>query len=306
VSVCVPTYNHVDYVSDCLNGILCQETTFAFEILVRDDASQDGTQEVLKHFQSLYPDIIQLTLNEHNEFPGKRPLAALMAVASAEFIALCEGDDYWIREDKLERQATLLLADQGRSAVAHSVATLRSNELEVPSSEGGRWEFVRGDMQAIAHLQTVSLMFRHLKLSHEDLNKGFYGDVILKSQLCSRGSILIENNYCASVYRVHSGGLFSSLDPREADRKGLISHFAAAQLLAERGDRQGAADLFALSVRESAEWFQRNYGVDIVGKTRGQLGTKFRLFNRLRSKWRTSPIARRWYFRLKGRSDPRL
>lgn len=300
VTVCVPTFNHEPYVTDCLFGLLSQKTDFPFEILIRDDASSDGTTAVLRRFQSQYPEIVKLMLNKFNEFPNRRPLADLVAQASTDFIAVCEGDDYWIRTDKLQRQVQLLLADNARSVVAHSAANLKSDGIHLPPRQRARREFAQGDMRAIPHMPTLTLMFRRFDLKHEDLNRASFGDIILKSQLCSRGTTLIESEYCAAVYRVHNSGMYNSLSLSEAEQKTLSSRLAASQLLAEQGHRKASSQLFSLAVKDGAKWFQREYGVDLTWKLRRTLNISFSVSNQLRSKWRTSPIAERCYSQLRS------
>jgi len=60
VSVCVQTYQHANYIKDCLDGILMQKTNFSFEILLGEDASTDGTREICKGYAQKYPDKIRL------------------------------------------------------------------------------------------------------------------------------------------------------------------------------------------------------------------------------------------------------
>ena len=75
VSICCSTFNHVKYVEDAIRGFLAQETTFAFEIIIRDDASTDGTIDIVQDYTQRYPDIIRPLFNTENRFDlSERPI----------------------------------------------------------------------------------------------------------------------------------------------------------------------------------------------------------------------------------------
>lgn len=105
VSILCITYNHVEYLIECLNGCLMQETTFPVEIIVHDDASIDGTRNIIEKYTKEYPGIIKACLQEKNQYSlRKKPSILAFAHARGEFIALCDGDDFWIDHEKLEFQ----------------------------------------------------------------------------------------------------------------------------------------------------------------------------------------------------------
>lgn len=107
VSVLVATYNQRDYIKDCLNGILSQKTTFGFEVLVNDDCSTDGTTEILQEYEKKYPNLVKPVYQEENQYSKGtvRMLDDLLVpLAQGKYIAICEGDDYWINDNKLQMQ----------------------------------------------------------------------------------------------------------------------------------------------------------------------------------------------------------
>ena len=115
VSICVQTYQHVDFIKDCLDGILKQETSFPFEILLGEDASTDGTREICLEYAEKYPDKIRLFLHhrENNIKINGKPTGRFiflynMFSARGKYIALCEGDDYWTDPLKLQKQVGFL------------------------------------------------------------------------------------------------------------------------------------------------------------------------------------------------------
>ncbi len=122
VSVVCTAYNHAPYIRDALEGFLAQRTDFPVEILVNDDASTDGTAAILREYAARYPARIRVFCQEKNLYAqGLSPYdAALYPAARGDYIALCEGDDYWTDPEKLQRQADFLDAHPDYSACVHN------------------------------------------------------------------------------------------------------------------------------------------------------------------------------------------
>ena len=110
VSISCITYNHVEYIKNALDGFLMQKTTFSFEILIHDDASTDGTTEIVKDYEARYPDVIKPVYESENQWCKGRRGSAIFNFprAKGKYIALCEGDDYWIDPFKLQKQVDFL------------------------------------------------------------------------------------------------------------------------------------------------------------------------------------------------------
>lgn len=111
VSVSLLVYNQRDVVGRAIESILAQETTFPFEIVIGDDCSDDGTQEVLRAYQARYPDIIQLILHPRRyrgEVAGRTNNMTNLAACRGRYTALLDGDDYWLGTDKLQSQYDIL------------------------------------------------------------------------------------------------------------------------------------------------------------------------------------------------------
>ena len=107
VSVIVITYNHEKYIRKALDSILMQKVDFKYEILVGDDASIDSTPEIIREYKEKYPEYFNISLREKN-LGGTRNSYELMMMAKGDYIANLEGDDYWIDENKLQKQVDFL------------------------------------------------------------------------------------------------------------------------------------------------------------------------------------------------------
>lgn len=116
VSVSVATYQHKNYIRQCLDGILMQKTDFPFEVIIGEDGSVDGTQEICMEYAEKYPDKIRLfirdrALSQFKDADGtvKRFNGIWNRMSCrGEYIAMCEGDDYWIDPLKLQKQVDIL------------------------------------------------------------------------------------------------------------------------------------------------------------------------------------------------------
>lgn len=111
------TYNHEKYLADALEGFVMQKTNFPFVAIVHDDASTDGTAEVLRQYAKKYPDIIKPIYETENQYSKHddslgRIMDEAIAATGAKYIAICEGDDYWIDPYKLQKQVDILEADE--------------------------------------------------------------------------------------------------------------------------------------------------------------------------------------------------
>lgn len=122
VSIVCLTYNEEDFVRDTFDNFLSQKTTFPFEVLVYDDASQDRTPEIIKEYAAKYPDIFRVTLYEENNFKkglGFYGLRVGFNEAQGKYIAYCEGDDYWCDDHKLQKQVDFLESHPKYYVCAH-------------------------------------------------------------------------------------------------------------------------------------------------------------------------------------------
>ena len=110
VSVLCFTYNQEAYVSECIDSIVKQQTSFPFEILIHDDASTDNTLSIIKDYYEKYPNLIRVFTEEVNQFRKVDYIKELKRISYGKYIAFCEGDDYWIDPFKLQRQVDLFRA----------------------------------------------------------------------------------------------------------------------------------------------------------------------------------------------------
>lgn len=123
VSICCLTYNHEAYVRQTLEGFVNQRTNFQFEVLIHDDASTDGTARIIREYEARYPELIRPILQTENQYSkGLTNVSGTWNFprARGKYIAMCEGDDYWTDETKLQRQVDYIEAHDGCALTFHS------------------------------------------------------------------------------------------------------------------------------------------------------------------------------------------
>ena len=118
------TYNQKDFIRDALDGFVMQKTNFSFEVVVHDDASIDGTTDIVMEYAQKYPDIIKPMVETENQWQkgGLKHIIGIMndKHRRGQYIAFCEGDDYWTDPLKLQRQVDFLDGHHDYSMCFHS------------------------------------------------------------------------------------------------------------------------------------------------------------------------------------------
>lgn len=221
VSVCVQTYQHADYIVDCLEGILMQETDFSFAILLGEDASTDGTRDICIKYAKKYPENIKLFLHdrENNIEIGGQPTGRFnflynLYSARGKYIALCDGDDYWTDPQKLQKQVGFLENDEDYVGCFSNFMIVDRNS-NVLKKKGLLKKKQRDlDISSILEFQspkTLTTVFRRKVLPTQYCNeyrKVFNFDTFLFS-LLARENPFKYLDFTSGAYREHSEGIWS-------------------------------------------------------------------------------------------------
>lgn len=122
VSITCITFNQELYIEDALRGFLVQKTDFPIEILIHDDASTDGTADIIRKYEREYPNIIKPILQTENQYSKKISIDSTFNYSRAKgiYIAICEGDDYWTNEHKLQQQFNFMQRRSDISFTCHN------------------------------------------------------------------------------------------------------------------------------------------------------------------------------------------
>lgn len=121
VSICMLAFNHEEYISDAIEGILSQKTSFAYEILVHDDASTDRTTQIIREYSKKFPRLIRPIYQRQNQWSrGVNPSVFFnYPRALGDYVTWCEGDDVWTDASKLQSQIDILEREKGIDLCFH-------------------------------------------------------------------------------------------------------------------------------------------------------------------------------------------
>ena len=170
VSVCVTAYNHAPYIAECLESILSQRTDFGVEIIIGEDCSRDSTRQICEAYAERYEERIRLLESERNV--GMRAnYRRVVEAARGEWIAFCDGDDYFTDQNKLQMQVDALRARP-------DCALCCTRSLRFVEGTERRWQYPAGAM----HTQMEDLLFSNTvenctALASRDLMLKYYREV---------------------------------------------------------------------------------------------------------------------------------
>ncbi len=242
VSVCCITYNQEAYIRDALEGFVNQKTDFAYEVLIHDDASTDRTADIIREYAGRYPNLIFPILQTENQYSkGLTNVSGTFNFprARGKYIAMCEGDDYWTDEHKLQKQVDYLEANPGCSLCFHSakveVQGKALTEHAMRPYKGSCMISPEEIIDKTSGYPTASLMFYREMV---DALPDFYvnapiADIPLQLLSANRGwGWYIDEPMC--VYRLGGAASWTSL-MKQGDYEKKQQDYAAAMTAMYRG-----------------------------------------------------------------------
>jgi O-antigen/teichoic acid export membrane protein/glycosyltransferase involved in cell wall biosynthesis len=236
ISVLMLTYNHAAYIDEAIESVLRQRCPYPYELVIADDCSTDGTSERCAAWQAKYPDRIVYHRNAANVGLARNFYEAYGRLRGA-YVAICEGDDYWLSRHKLRRQVGWLERHPDYVCCYHRVLNYVQETGEKSFSNGGRFgkrNVSLLDLAACNYITNVSAVFR--RAGAEPLPEWFLStptyDYALHLLNAERGMSHFMSLPMA-VYRHHQGAAWSTASARKAAelsagvRRLLIDYFAA-------------------------------------------------------------------------------
>ncbi|MCD4595634.1 glycosyltransferase family 2 protein [Proteus mirabilis] len=216
ISCICTTYNQDKYIEDTLNGMLAQKCDFKFEIIVHDDLSTDNTREILFKYKEKYPSIIKLILQNENQYQKKKKIFPLaIEQASGDFIALCEGDDFWINENKLNLQINILKKHQNINLCVHNAISYNCVRNKITNLF--KFQVKKDSLINPYHIYatqgqfsaTASMFFRRIpfKIVASEADSFPVLDFFIEAILGNNGVYYLKNSMCC--YRYGSNGSWS-------------------------------------------------------------------------------------------------
>jgi len=216
VSVFLICYDHEKYIAKAIESIVTQKVNFDFELVIGEDFSKDNTRGVCEQYAALYPAIIKLLPSDKNYGPMGNTIRTLYA-CTGEYIAMCEGDDYWTDPHKLQKQANFLDANLDYSMCFSDTEIVDEMGWNLPDEK--YFPKIQKDtitiediiLSDVSLIPTATLFFRNLLPNPfpDFYYHTFSGDLFLHLLLAEKGKAKYFD-YKTAAYRNHSGGLTKS------------------------------------------------------------------------------------------------
>lgn len=160
LSVFIVTYNQEKYIRQCLDSILMQQVDFDYEVVIGEDHGTDGTRAICEEYAAKYPQIRLLPLTENLGVAGN--WRRVLLECKGEYIAMCEGDDYWLDDNKLHKQVDFLDRNPKYSGCFHNANTVDENGSVIGQLHNGKMnvDYDFAQMTGGWFVPTASICFR--------------------------------------------------------------------------------------------------------------------------------------------------
>lgn len=224
VSVCMITYGHEDYISQAINGVLMQECDFEIELIIANDCSPDKTDSIITEILENHPKSSCIKYKRQEKNIGMMPnFLYAIAQCSGKYVAMCEGDDYWITKDKLQQQVSILEINGAIGLVYTSVNHFYQNtgkSIAIPA------RFVNNSSDAVPmmlknkYIEFATTLFRRSVLTQaistvkDELTTGVIGDTRILLDVAQNSQIYFLDEVTA-MYRIVEG---SASHPVQIDK----------------------------------------------------------------------------------------
>ena len=294
VTVICLAYNHAKYIRDALEGFVSQRTTFPFEVLVHDDASTDGTDLIIKEFQSKYPDIIKPVFQKENQYSKGISIsqAFLYPLIQGKYAALCEGDDYWTDPYKLQKQFEALESHPESDICSHRARRTKNGRFDgwiAPRIGSGKVSAERVILGGGGwYCATCSLFCRReAYMRWTPIREVVVIDYTLAIQCSLRGGMVYLRD-CMSVYRVGTEGSWTTRNDRKSRIKSRLTMIEMLDALDKwtSGRYQRAIRIRKEMFRSNALLLSRNYSELYSFKRLGiNLARLARTFGKIIRRW---------------------
>lgn len=222
VSVYMITYNHEAFIGMAIESVMMQKTNFPFELVIGEDNSTDNTRAICNYYLKKYPDKIKLITSENN-VGAQANFLRTMRACSHKYIAMCEGDDYWVDVNKLQKQVEFLETNSDYTMVCHESLMFYQN-MEKPPRYFSMFNTPKyisfEDICKKWSIATATIVFRQEIVNeicnfHEKYN--VHNEDLLVQMFCAHyGKVWFLNEIMAAYRMTLSGSSMSALYKEKA------------------------------------------------------------------------------------------
>ncbi|MGV0935953.1 glycosyltransferase [Empedobacter falsenii] len=230
VSVFMISYNQQDYIIEALENVLNQKTNFGYKVILSDDYSTDNTKQVVEEFLKDHPKKNKVEFISQPKNLGWMPnfIFTLQKCqeSGSKYIAMCEGDDFWTNENKLQKQIDLLEANPDVVLACHQYEELYNDGKKIKCpyfrkdffNGNSTFKFSQRDFEEFMRIQTMTIVFKSAALDLNVRHKyNYYCDTHIKHHILDHGLGLYTKDFDA-VYRIHGNNVFMSQNERKKNK----------------------------------------------------------------------------------------
>ena len=215
VSICCLSFNHEKFIQQCLDGFLMQKTDFTYEVLIHDDASTDKTADIIREYEKKHPDIIKPIYQTENQYSKGVAVTRKFnfSRAQGDYIAMCEGDDYWTDPLKLQKQVDFLESNLDYGLCFHNVNVLTSESNTIKPDDYSNNSPEISTIEDLAkknYINTLSVVLRN-DFTLPTFTSGFISGDWALYIIQIKDRKIKRINDTMGVYRIHKGGVWSSI-----------------------------------------------------------------------------------------------
>lgn len=252
VSIICATYNQKPFISKCLDSIINQVTDFPAELILHDDASTDGTTEIVHDYANRFPNLIKLLTQTKNQYAETNKLRIkLLEHARGDYVALCDGDDFWCDPLKLMKQQRFLEGHPEFVLCYHPAMIV--NEMDnvlvaQTRSEKNNRNYTAEELRVFAcgWIALASVMHRNVPIDHPpEFHLAPNSDNFLPVLLAKFGGAGFQKDILPSAVRHHRNTAFSSQTDAKKTSMHLRSHLQIVSYLLRQGENEHARRLIS-------------------------------------------------------------
>lgn len=213
LSVIISSYKFKDYISQCVDSVLAQQTDFGFEVLIRDDGSNDGTIEMLNERYKSVPNV--KILDSSNNVGAVENLLLLLKEAQGKYTAHIDGDDCLIDNQYYQRAVQFLENNPSYSIYCSGCRYLEGDKISPTDSwvVSAKEEIELKDM-LVENYISFGRVFRKTQFRKELFDGIPYPDWVFNFEIMKTGKGFCDKNNCVGLYRIHQNGMYS-MTPNE-------------------------------------------------------------------------------------------
>lgn len=265
VSVVCATYNHQSYIQTCLDAVLAQVTDFDVEIILHDDASTDGTADIVRSYAERYPDKVRAIIQQQRIYSATKKIRlSVYQQARGDYVAWCDGDDFWRDPCKLQKQVDFLEAHQHFVMAYHNTdivddsGKVISDFARNPQSNRNFRELALRTFLC-GWIPLPAMMHRRVDLGYPpEFDLAPNSDNFLVMLLGKYGGAGYQKDIENSAVRYHSTNVFSAKSSGDKANLQLQTHLQMLSYLLRAGELHHAKILLSTPLMQKARSFLKS------------------------------------------------